>query len=358
MKRIYWLDILRIFSIISMITLHVAANYMPYENIDGYNFIVMNLYDSAVRFCVPIFLMISGALFLSKEKIDIKTLYKKNILRLLIALVFWNFIYAIFMNRQVLFPLTFSSIGNLLKTFNTYHYHLPFLCSLIGLYILSPLLNKLVKDKDLFKYFLIISIIFAVIIPTIKFFPAFADLVYGENKYTTVFYTLTNWLFKIDIPVIGSYLVYFLYGYFLYTADTSKKQNIIYFLGLLGFILTFSLTQLFSHILQATYFNFYSYNSFNVFMQASAIFIFFKEKVSKISLKPVIQKVIITLSTCSFGIYLIHEIFNMLSIKNHLASVDFNPIISIPIISISIFLISFIIIFIISKIPILKKYII
>ena len=88
MKRIYWLDLLRIISILSMILLHVAASFWYVSPSNSYNWIIMNIYDSLVRFCVPVFLMISGALFLSQKEINIKKLYTKNILRLLISLIF------------------------------------------------------------------------------------------------------------------------------------------------------------------------------------------------------------------------------------------------------------------------------
>lgn len=65
--KIEYFECLRVIATIAVIIVHVAAMkwYDGYARSLSWN--IFNIYDSAVRWCVPIFLMISGALFLSKE---------------------------------------------------------------------------------------------------------------------------------------------------------------------------------------------------------------------------------------------------------------------------------------------------
>jgi len=55
-ENILWIDSLRIFATFSVILLHVAATILyQYGSISNFNWWVGNIYDSSVRFCVPLF---------------------------------------------------------------------------------------------------------------------------------------------------------------------------------------------------------------------------------------------------------------------------------------------------------------
>lgn len=77
MERNYNLDILRIISTIAVVLLHISAQ--NYYNIDVVSdeFEIFAITNGMVRWCVPVFLMISGALFLGE-----KCLYKKYIINI------------------------------------------------------------------------------------------------------------------------------------------------------------------------------------------------------------------------------------------------------------------------------------
>lgn len=68
-----------------VIILHVSASRWYSVDVYSTEWEVFNLYDSAVRSCVPIFFMLSGKLYLSKSKmISIKELVGNKILKLFI----------------------------------------------------------------------------------------------------------------------------------------------------------------------------------------------------------------------------------------------------------------------------------
>ena len=63
----YWIDYLRVFATFGVILLHTAAPLAnQYGIVSNYDWWIGNIYNSITRFCVPVFLMISGALIFSK----------------------------------------------------------------------------------------------------------------------------------------------------------------------------------------------------------------------------------------------------------------------------------------------------
>ena len=94
-QRKFYLDFLRLVATLGVIFLHVSAKeyHMYFLTYDWYLSVIG---DSMVRWSVPLFVMISGALFLNPDKnITYKDILKKYIPRLLIAYVGWSLIYTI-----------------------------------------------------------------------------------------------------------------------------------------------------------------------------------------------------------------------------------------------------------------------
>jgi surface polysaccharide O-acyltransferase-like enzyme len=102
---------------------------------------------------------------------------------------------------------------------------------------------------------------------------------------------------------------------------------------------------------------FYGYLTPNVIIAAGSCFIVIKHLA--VSAKVFVMKKIITIiSSCSFGIYLVHTVFLYLlesgALGFQLSALSGNPLWYVPITSIFVFTLSFILIFIIKKIPLLK----
>ena len=88
-ERDYNLDLLRILASFMVIIIHVASYQWYSTKVNSFNWGVYNFYDSLVRCAVPIFIMISGVFFLSNKKnTNIKSLYSKNIFKLVIIFLF------------------------------------------------------------------------------------------------------------------------------------------------------------------------------------------------------------------------------------------------------------------------------
>ena len=92
--RKHWIDYLRVIAIVAVITIHSTTFfYSKFIEIGQLNWWLANLLNSASRFAVPLFVMISGALLLGRN-LTIVEFYKKRAIRLLPAIIVWNLFYA------------------------------------------------------------------------------------------------------------------------------------------------------------------------------------------------------------------------------------------------------------------------
>ena len=91
-NRIGYLDILRIMSTIAVIMIHVVASEWYSADVNNSEWFVLVIYDGIVRWAVPIFVMISGVLFLEKGNKGIVQLYKKNIFKIVKVFLIWSLI--------------------------------------------------------------------------------------------------------------------------------------------------------------------------------------------------------------------------------------------------------------------------
>ena len=80
-------DLLRIFASFMVVMLHVSAFYWDKIQPQTEQWRALNLFDSAVRSCVPLFFMLSGAFLLAKE-LPLNKLLGKNVLHLAVVCLF------------------------------------------------------------------------------------------------------------------------------------------------------------------------------------------------------------------------------------------------------------------------------
>jgi surface polysaccharide O-acyltransferase-like enzyme len=78
--KLYWADNLRVIAIFSVILVHVMDPL--FENNPSVSPVwwIGNIYGSFVRYCVPIFVMLTGALILPKDY-ELKYFLKKKFIR-------------------------------------------------------------------------------------------------------------------------------------------------------------------------------------------------------------------------------------------------------------------------------------
>lgn len=354
-QRVIYLDFLRVFATFSVIILHTAAQNWQEVDVHSFEWNCFNTWDSIVRWTIPVFVMISGALFLNPEReMSIKKLYGKNILRIITAFLFWSAVYTLrvwYSNPQV-------QRIDLFTTFMQGHYHMWFLFMIVGLYIITPAVRRITSDEKVMKYFLVISFIFTIAVSSIETLAGALLTIYPENHWSVINDAFTSDINAMSVTFPYGYVFYFVLGYYLSKHDFSKRdRKIIYMLGVAGFALTILLTDFISVKLGKPTGTFYDNNSLNVFLESVVIFVFFKYRKLPASGKTV--QFITMLSNWSFGVYLIHAlILEVLANRLSLTTLSFNGVVSVPIIAAIVFMLGTIASGVIHQIPLLKKYIV
>ena len=329
---------LRNIATFSVILLHVSGAFLfKYNDIEMGSWKLANLFDSSVRFCVPIFLMITGTLLLNKTD-TLKDLINKRLKRVIYPLIFWSVIYFFWSKADSIIT---TDIFTLLKDFlkalpNGVSFHFWYIYIIIGIYLFIPIFKKWVSasSKREIEYFLIIWGITLLYNPyTIKYLPNF-ELIYFSR-----------------------FIGYILLGFYIDKHIAVSKKSLfagIIFL-LTGIAATYYLTQILSYRNNTFMEVFYDYLSPNVAMSATGIFLIGKNLFTHQS------KFSESLDKYSFGIYFIHIIIlsKTLQIIN-VSNFENDPILLFLYIILNstfIYFSSFIIIFFLSKISPLKKLI-
>lgn len=349
-NRTLYFDILRILATFAVIFLHSACASWDMDNFN-FDWNVQNIYDSAVRWCVPIFVMISGALFLNPEKqISIKKLYTKNIVRIIAAFFLWSTIYSAynyFINND------HNLIGFALNIFYG-PFHFWFLFMIVGVYISIPILRQIAQNKTATKYLLIMALVFTFILPLFlliisKFLPF---IISNSEAITSLLYYYDD---KFNLKLFAGYSGYFLLGYYLNT-NNFKRTNLIYAIGIVSFVIIVIGSIISYYIYGSLITTLYGYLTPFVLFEAIAVFLFIKNLTPKIKFSAKAINMITKISNLCFGIYLVHILVLWTLSYFGLSTNKFNTLISVPVISILIFIISLLISSCLHKIPFCRKY--
>ena len=341
--RIEYFDFLRVLAAFSVILVHVNALPWVNMNIRSFTWVVLTIIDNVTRWAVPVFMMMSGAIFL-ENNYSIKKIITKNLFRILTAYIIWSALYLIISicNGEV-------SGTDIIFAFINGPGHFWYLPWIAIMYLLTPILQKITNSDQTVKYVLVLSFIMNSIIPQIMDTVAlFSDL--GLEILIAAYSKIApGELFDV---------FYFLFGWYLANAEISKKQrHIIYMLGGAGLLYT-TLITVFISIWKN-----YPINTFVVPYQATivlfstAIFVYAKYHFSYDKVGKAVKKAVQSLAYNSFGIYLVHvmvlECITKLFGEQLFAE---NTIFIVFLISILVLLISYIISAVIHTIPVLRKY--
>lgn len=371
-KRVVWIDLLRVFSTCLVPLAHLCSNCLnATSGVHSTDYITMNFYNSMCRWVVPAFVMISGVFFLNKEReCDPKKIFKKNVVRMATAFIFWSFLYAL---QQNFFPphafakaVPAFSKKAFLNDFISGEYHMWYLYMIALLYLITPLIKVFTDNatKRQLETFMALSFVFANVIPMVLCIPFIKQF-----EFSAVY----NYL---QLGFISGYTGLYVGGQYMVRHPFSKKMRIIiYAMGVLGYImmsggnlwLSFELNKPTKDLLAA--------NHGSSVMIAYAMFTFFQHVVSKINFEEKTVKAVKWLSARSFGVYLCHVFvmrafqyfgIQVIHFSPTAASVDLSflpyvhvpAIIGVPVLTSLVLIGSFAVSGVVSKIPLLKKYVV
>ncbi|XLZ71266.1 acyltransferase family protein [Massilia sp. SR12] len=341
---IVWVDYMRVIATLGVVLLHSAAPllYKFNELPPGYWW-YGNLYDSMVRMCVPLFFMISGCLLLGKQE-PLLDFFKKRVNKVVVPLLAWSLLY-IFWKAYVeeTDGLSFYSFYSI--ALSPAYYHLWFLYAIIGVYLYLPILRLVVahSGQTLLNYYLLLWFVAVAVIP------------FGEK--------ISKIGSKIDLLSISGFSGFLVFGYCLAKLKISRGRALVAGMVFLAMVAltacgTYQLTsmnkgQLVDYL--------YGYLAPNVIVMAASFFIVAKYAICETRLfsTPSAEKVIGSLSSASFGIYLIHAA--LLSVLNSgalgfvLNGASIHPVLSVPATAILAFMLSYMVILAIRGVPLLRK---
>lgn len=341
-NRIYSFDFMRVLFCFAIVLLHTVSAWMddPIGNVSFYSsgnirlFFDLVLLPLFVRPAVPIFFMISGALFLNSSKFIGSNSLFKHIRKLLLVLFFWgvvmSFVELVYQFKNINFVYLFYSVMRVLQE-NTWS-HMWFLYALIGCYFVSPIISTWLNRCSIFecRITVFIMIIFFSFIPSI-------------NDYFNLKIS------SFGFVSFGGAILYFVLGRFLYlNKDNISTLACFIFLGIssIGIILSCFNESLYSKMISPQ----------NIFIMFYSCFLFLL--IVKIHLFEVIGKkrIIFLLSEMSLAIYVLHPFTINLIYKG----VKIFPSILPPILGELLFFVFFLFCsvfysFILRKVPILRK---
>ena len=335
-NRILWADSLRASATLAVIVLHVSVSVEEKMGTIPMSYLfAANIYDAAVRWCVPVFVMLTGTFALNNYDGNLINFLIKTFKRIILPFLFWSLIYLFYYNGADLFENKISVaekvslIGTKLATGTADH--LWFVYMIIGMYLLIPVLYRWVQQNNK------------------------AEQLFFIGLWGFFLFAQPLWE-KYDIPFDNSYFTgfigYLLLGNYLYKEPRKVNSALLFliFIGALAYtcIRTYYLSADAGEMNEKYFDNFMP----NIALMSICIFLLFKNNPMKFPmfLRNIVKKV----SLYSFGIYLVHilvlDVF--LEYGNSLSAI--HPLCYIPLLSLFCLLVSVVIIYIFNKIPYLR----
>ena len=324
-QHIVWLDVVRFIAMFTVVCCHCTDPFNFYPgtapNI-GEIKLWGAIYGSVLRPCVPLFVMITGALLLPVRG-DASTFYKKRIPRVFYPFLIWSVLYNLFpwitgllgLNPQIIldffpyageevmqqsFSVSLEYILMIPFNFSILAVHMWYIYLLIGLYLYLPVFSAWVeKASERAKLMFLLAWGVTLLLP--YYYQFVSNYLWGTCSWNS---------FGMRYAFAG-FNGYLLLGHYLKNLEWSLKKTLA--IGIPMFAVGYAVTFLgFRHITALPEYTdemlelFFTYCSLNVVMMTIPVFMLAKKvKVNSERMK----KALANLTVCGFGIYMIHYFF-------------------------------------------------
>lgn len=277
-KYQYSFEVLRIICSIAVVSIHtVYQSHLLFQDPSDNRYLF--LYNF-LAFAVPIFVMITGAIWLNPEK-DFNL--KKSLLRVVIPLFSFGIVFSIleryYVERVISWKLLLSGIVDVFlgNSWDIFWY----IYMLIGLYLLMPLFRAATKvmQKKQIAFLILVLFIFCSLMPELE--------------------TIFSFSLPVTIPVNSVYVMYIFLGYYLSKYRISLADSVLIILCGILFV------SLYTIFCGKT-----AYLMVQTVVYSTGIFTFFisfEKKFESLSVR--VKSFLIIISKTTFGVYIIHMIF-------------------------------------------------
>ncbi len=338
--NIQFLDILRALSTVGVILIHISTPVLKMTFGQNMNYWwIGNGMDSAVRFVIAMFLMLTGATMLHKSY-RLTEFYRKRLFRVILPFLFWSAIYCVFIWLKLPHktqPSDFQSIipwAIHLFVNENISRHLWYVYMIIQIYLIVPFIAKFVQKLSI-SWLWVILTSWLLVNTALSFH--FFQLPSGNlilQKYINYglylgFLLLGFALMKIPVP---SFKVRIISG-FTFMTTVFVAAITTYYLSIKAHKLDTSC---------------YGTLTANTIIQAVSLFIILKDIILK---SVILTRITNLISNYSFGIYLVHIlVVNQLFDHKIYWKIAY-PLISLPALLVLVLLLSMGIVYVLRKIP-------
>ena len=372
-QHIVWLDVVRFIAMFTVVCCHCTYPFNFYPgtapNI-GEIKLWGAIYGSVLRPCVPLFVMITGALLLPVRG-DASTFYKKRIPRVFYPFLIWSVLYNLFpwitgllgLNPQIIldffpyageevmqqsFSVSLEYILMIPFNFSILAVHMWYIYLLIGLYLYLPVFSAWVeKASERAKLMFLLAWGVTLLLP------------YYYQFVSNYLWGTCSWNSFGMLYAFAGFNGYLLLGHYLKNLEWSLKKTLA--IGIPMFAAGYAVTFLgFRHITALPEYTdemlelFFTYCSLNVVMMTIPVFMLAKKvKVNSERMK----KALANLTVCGFGIYMIHYFFTGPSVVL-MRAIDMPIGLQIPVAAILAFAVSWGLVWLIYRAGKVAKYIV
>lgn len=299
MRKQYF-DILNIISCVSVIALH--QNGIVHQYADTTNWKSALVVEIVFYFAVPVFFMLSGATLLDyRNRYSTRDFFIKRFNRVFIPFIFWSLFWAAihYFYFKTAIPTPLHLINGIIHTQyqGVYWFFIP----LFGVYLLMPVLSCLTEHKRILLYLTtLIFICDGILLPITRIF-AISPIGIIENG--------------ISGPVMFVLFGYLISKNYLLKGTQRYSKVLLYVLAFVCLVLRYYVTYRLSTINNELYRGLFNYYYFTSAIPAIAVFLIVKNLSSRINISETTSQIISKISSCSFGIYLIHKLIMMIELK-------------------------------------------
>ena len=372
-QHIVWLDVVRFIAMFTVVCCHCTDPFNFYPgtapNI-GEIKLWGAIYGSVLRPCVPLFVMITGALLLPVRG-DASTFYKKRIPRVFYPFLIWSVLYNLFpwitgllgLNPQIIldffpyageevmqqsFSVSLEYILMIPFNFSILAVHMWYIYLLIGLYLYLPVFSAWVeKASERAKLMFLLAWGVTLLLP------------YYYQFVSNYLWGTCSWNSFGMLYAFAGFNGYLFLGHYLKNLEWSLKKTLA--IGIPMFAAGYAVTFLgFRHITALPEYTdemlelFFTYCSLNVVMMTIPVFMLAKKvKVNSERMK----KALANLTVCGFGIYMIHYFFTGPSVVL-MRAIDMPIGLQIPVAAILAFAVSWGLVWLIYRAGKVAKYIV
>ena len=371
-QHIVWLDVVRFIAMFTVVCCHCTDPFNFYPGTPNIGEIKLwgAIYGSVLRPCVPLFVMITGALLLPVRG-DASTFYKKRIPRVFYPFLIWSVLYNLFpwitgllgLNPQIIldffpyageevmqqsFSVSLEYILMIPFNFSILAVHMWYIYLLIGLYLYLPVFSAWVeKASERAKLMFLLAWGVTLLLP------------YYYQFVSNYLWGTCSWNSFGMLYAFAGFNGYLLLGHYLKNLEWSLKKTLA--IGIPMFAAGYAVTFLgFRHITALPEYTdemlelFFTYCSLNVVMMTIPVFMLAKKvKVNSERMK----KALANLTVCGFGIYMIHYFFTGPSVVL-MRAIDMPIGLQIPVAAILAFAVSWGLVWLIYRAGKVAKYIV